>query len=44
MHKAELVNGKPVVLLNGNMVAKGFISMEQAKKFAVNLNDEGESK
>lgn len=37
-YKAELINGKPVILLNGNMVEKGFISYSDAEKRANNLN------
>lgn len=37
-YKAELINGKPVILLNGNMIEKGFISIVDAKKRANILN------
>lgn len=37
-YKAELINGKPVILLNGNMIEKGFISIVDAKKRANSLN------
>ncbi|MFK9072959.1 hypothetical protein ACNARU_16585 [Proteus sp. WDL240414] len=37
-YKPELINGKPVILLNGNMIEKGFISYSDAEKRANNLN------
>ncbi|QUT00980.1 hypothetical protein [Proteus terrae] len=37
-YKAELINGKPVILLNGNMIEKGFVSYSDAEKRANNLN------
>lgn len=37
-YKAELINGKPVILLNGNMIEKGFISYSDAERRANNLN------
>ncbi|QNH64608.1 hypothetical protein H7F13_11265 [Proteus vulgaris] len=37
-YKAELINGKPVILLNGNMIEKGFISIVDAEKRANSLN------
>lgn len=37
-YRAELINGKPVILLNGNMIEKGFISIVDAEKRANNLN------
>lgn len=36
-YKAELINGKPVILLNGNMIEKGFISIIDAEKRANSL-------
>ncbi|MBG6032159.1 hypothetical protein I5E97_14075 [Proteus hauseri] len=37
-YKAEIINGKPVILLNGNMIEKGFISIIDAEKRANSLN------
>ncbi|HEK0789142.1 TPA: hypothetical protein SMP78_003360 [Proteus mirabilis] len=37
-YKAELINGKPVILLNGNMIEKGFISIVDAQAKADKLN------
>ncbi|HEK0514486.1 TPA: hypothetical protein SMO94_003257 [Proteus mirabilis] len=37
-YKAELINGKPVILLNGNMIEKGFISIVDAQEKADKLN------
>lgn len=37
-YKAELINGKPVILLNGNMIEKGFTSIIDAEKRANSLN------
>lgn len=37
-YKAELINGKPVILLNGNMIEKGFISIIDAQAKADKLN------
>lgn len=37
-YKAELINGKPVILLNGNMIEKGFISIVDAQTKADKLN------
>lgn len=37
-YKAELINGKPVILLNGNLIEKGFVSYSDAEKRANNLN------
>ena len=37
-YRAELINGKPVILLNGNMIEKGFISYSDAERRANNLN------
>lgn len=37
-YKAELINGKPVILLNGNMIEKGFISYSDAQAKADKLN------
>lgn len=38
-YKAELINGKPVILLNGNMIEKGFISIVDAQVKADKLNN-----
>ncbi|HGN0007863.1 TPA: hypothetical protein ACKRE5_001518 [Proteus mirabilis] len=38
-YKAEVINGKPVILLNGNMVEKGFISIADAQIKANELNN-----
>ena len=38
-YKAELINGKPVILLNGNMIEKGFISIVDAQKRVNQLNN-----
>ncbi|MDL5165772.1 hypothetical protein QSH14_01555 [Proteus faecis] len=37
-YKAELINGKPVILLNGNMIEKGFTSIADAQANADKLN------
>lgn len=37
-YKAEIINGKPVILLNGNMIEKGFVSYSDAEKRANKLN------
>lgn len=37
-YKAELINGKPVILLNRNMIERGFISYSDAEKRANSLN------
>ncbi|WP_164996178.1 hypothetical protein [Proteus alimentorum] len=37
-YKAELINGKPVILLNGSMIEKGFISIIDAEQKADKLN------
>lgn len=38
-YKAEIINGKPVILLNGNMIEKGFISIVDAQEKADKLNN-----
>ncbi|MDK6999251.1 hypothetical protein [Proteus mirabilis] len=38
-YKAELINVKPVILLNGNMIEKGFISIVDAQAKADKLNN-----
>ncbi|WP_180273039.1 hypothetical protein [Proteus terrae] len=38
-YKAELINGKPVILLNGSLIEKGFISIVDAQKRANQLNN-----
>lgn len=38
-YKAELINGKPVILLNGNLIEKGFISIVDAQKKVNQLNN-----
>ncbi|MBG5881685.1 hypothetical protein [Providencia alcalifaciens] len=42
-YKSEVINGKPVVLLNGNMVEKGFISISNAQARADELNNKPQS-
>ncbi len=37
-YKAELINGKLVILLDGNMIEKGFISIVDAQEKADKLN------
>lgn len=39
-YNADLINGKPVVLLNGNLIEKGFISLLDAEIRANELNTE----
>lgn len=38
-YKAEIINGKPVILLNGNMIEKGFVSYSDAQAKADKLNN-----
>ncbi|MBG2803165.1 hypothetical protein I4569_12435 [Proteus mirabilis] len=38
-YKAEIINGKPVILLNGNLIEKGFISILGAQEKADKLNN-----
>lgn len=38
-YKAEIINGKPVILLNGNIIEKGFISIVDAQAKADKLNN-----
>ncbi|MEQ5315703.1 hypothetical protein AB7188_00295 [Providencia rettgeri] len=38
-YKAEIINGKPVILLNGSMFEKGFISIVDAREKANKLNN-----
>lgn len=42
-YRAELINGKPVILLNGNMIEKGFISIADAQIKANELNNKPQS-
>ncbi len=37
-YKAEIINNKPVILLNGNLIEKGFISIVDAQAKADKLN------
>ncbi|WP_311746571.1 hypothetical protein [Proteus penneri] len=38
-YKAELINGKSVILLNGNLIEKGFVSYSDAQEKADKLNN-----
>lgn len=40
MFKAEIVNGKPVVLLQGELIEKGFNYLAEAQERADELNEE----
>lgn len=40
MYKAEMINGKPVVLLDGNLVEKDFNYLAEAQERADELNKE----
>jgi hypothetical protein len=42
MFEAELVNGKPVVLKDGEIIEKGFNYMAEAQERADELNEKGE--
>lgn len=42
-YKSEVINGRPVILLNGNMVEKGFISILDAQAKADELNNKPQS-
>lgn len=42
VHEAAMVNGKFVVLLNGNMIEKNFLSMADAEQRAKELTEEAQ--
>lgn len=40
MHKAEMVNGKPVIIKDGELIEKGFNYLAEAQERADELNGE----